>query len=153
MSNRTLILCKSVHHGNTSQVADAMAQVLDAEVIDPDETMFPTAGDYRLLGIGSGIYYGRFHATIRDWAKRLPAGAGEGHRIFIFSTSGLPFLSAAYHAPLRWTLQRKGFKVVDEFACRGHDTFTFLKLIGGINRHHPNETDLQHAREFASKLS
>jgi len=34
--NGPLILCRSVHHGNTGQVADALTAVLDADVADPE---------------------------------------------------------------------------------------------------------------------
>jgi len=34
---KTLIVCLSVHHGNTKKIADAMAAVLDAEVIGPGD--------------------------------------------------------------------------------------------------------------------
>lgn len=129
-----------------------MASVLHCEVIDPGEAMCPTAGGFGLLGIGSGIYYGRFHHAIRSWVRRLPTGIGAGHRVFIFSTSGLPLLSVCYHAPLRRSLQEKGFEVVGEFACRGHDTFAFLKFIGGLNRKHPDAADLKRAQDFACRL-
>lgn len=153
MEKKAIILCKSVHHQNTKQLADAMAQVLDAEVIDPDKAVFPTTGDYSVLGIGSGIYYARFHRTVREWVRKLPKDAGNGHRIFLFSTSGLPFLTALYHAPLRRKLQAKGFQVTAEFSCRGHDSFAFLRWIGGLNRTHPNAIDLERAREFARSQS
>lgn len=149
MDKKAIILCKSVHHQNTKQIADAMAAELHAEVIDPDETLCPTAGDYSLLGIGSGIYYARFHRAVREWVRRLPANAGNGHRIFPFSTSGLPFLTALYHAPLRRKLQAKGFQVTADFSCRGRDSFTFLRWMGGLNRKHPNAKDLDRARAFA----
>ncbi len=32
---KTLIICHSYHHGNTKKVADAMAAVLQAEVVNP----------------------------------------------------------------------------------------------------------------------
>ncbi|SMP42730.1 Flavodoxin [Neorhodopirellula lusitana] len=152
MKMKALILCKSPHHQNTRLVANAMADELQAEVIDPDEWMGGTVGDYQLLGLGSGIYYGRFHAAVRNWIARLPEGAGTGHRVFVFSTSGLPFLSKVYHAPLRACLRGKGFQIAGDFACRGHDTFAFLKWVGGLNRNHPNERDLERARAFASHL-
>jgi flavodoxin len=152
MSHHSLVLCKSVHHGSTQLVADRIAETLDAPVVDPDEAMLPTAGDLSLIGIGSGIYYGRFHKSIRDWLRRLPPDAGRGHRAFVFSTSGLPFLSTWYHRSLRRALERKGFQVVGEFSCRGHDTFGPLVLFGGLNRKHPDEDDLRGAERFADQL-
>ena len=150
---RALILCKSTHHGNTRLVADRIASVLDAAVIDPTDAMTNTLGDYHLIGIGSGIYYGRFHRSIRNWLNALPMGIGQGHHAFVFSTSGLPFLSRVYHRPVVNLLRRKGFEVIGEFACRGHDTFGPLRLFGGLNRKHPNEQDLAGAERFASEIT
>lgn len=70
----------------------------------------------------------------------------------MFSTSGLPFFLKAWHAPLKSLLGRKGFEVVGEFSCRGFDTWGPLWLTGGLNRNHPDEMDLERAREFARKL-
>ena len=152
MRHCALVLCKSVHHGNTRLVAERIAKTLGAVVVDPDEAMLPTAGDLGLIGVGSGIYYGCFHKSIRDWLRRLPPDAGRGHLAFVFSTSGLPFLSPVYHRWLRRSLEKKGFEVVGEFSCRGHDTFGPLWLIGGLNRQHPDDQDLRKAEQFADQL-
>jgi flavodoxin len=151
MTRPALLLCKSVHHGNTLLVAERIAAVLDAMVVDPDEAEVPVT-DSTLIGIGSGIYFARFHKSIRDWLKRLPENAGRGHQAFLFSTSGLPFLSALYHRPLRRALERKGFEVVGSFSCRGHDTFGPLWILGGLNRKHPSERDFRRAERFADHL-
>jgi flavodoxin len=148
----TLILCSSTHHGNTQQVAERIAGVLDAVIADPVQAMAPTIGDYQLIGIGSGVYYGRFHKSIRRWLRSLPLGIGGGRQAFVFSTSGLPFLSYWYHRSAVNALRNKGFDVIGEFSCRGHDSFGPLCLIGGINRVHPNERDLQRAEQFAKEL-
>ena len=121
-------------------------------VVDPEYAMLPSAGTLGLIGIGSGIYWGRFHRSIRIWLKNLPADAGVGHRAFVYSTSGLPFLSPMYHLPLRRALEKKGFEVVGEFSCRGYDTFGVLRLFGGLNRKHPDEDDLLRAERFTHQL-
>lgn len=148
---KTLIVLKSVHHQNTERVAAAMAEVLAADVRSPDEVDQAMLAAYDLVGVGSGIYYARFHAELRHWAKRVRA-ARPGQKAFIFTTSGLPFLYRLYHYPLRQRLTRAGFDVVDEFHCSGHDTFGPLWLLGGLHRHHPNANDLNDAAEFARRL-
>lgn len=147
-----MIVCKSVHHGCTRKVAQRLAEILDTSVSDPDDLIWTNLGDRCLIGIGSGIYYARFHKSIRDWVKRLPANSGHGQKAFLFSTAGLPFLSGLYHYPLRRTLRRKGFDVIAEFSCRGHDTFGPLWLLGGLNRKHPDLRDLKRAEVFAKEL-
>ena len=153
MTGRALIVCKSISHGNTRLVADRIAEALGAEVIDPDENACQLDAAVSLIGIGSGIYYARFHRSIRRWLKSLPKEAGRGRLAFVFSTSGLPFLSKLYHLPLVWKLKAKGFHVIAQFSCRGHDTFGPLCLIGGLNRKHPNDRDLGRAEVFGERLT
>jgi len=64
---------------------------------------------------------------------------------FIFSTAGIniPFIN---HRKLRSALRKKGFEIVGEFSCRGWDTNGWLEKIGGINKGHPNEKDLENAK-------
>lgn len=148
---KTLIVLKSVHHQNTERVATAMAEVLAADIRSPEEVDQATLAAYDLVGVGSGIYYARFHSELRRWAKRVRA-VRPGQKAFIFTTSGLPFLHRLYHYPLRQCLTRGGFEVVDEFHCSGHDTFGPLWLLGGLHRHHPNASDLNDAANFARRL-
>ena len=149
---KTLILCKSVHHGNTVQVAQAMAGVLGAEVVAPEAVPYTSLSDYRLLGFGSGVFYGRMHPALFDWLRGLPDAPEVSTPTFVFSTSGLPFLAKLWHAPLKKLLARKGGDVVGEFTCRGFDTWGPLWLTGGLNWTHPDERDLARAREFARRL-
>jgi flavodoxin len=53
---------------------------------------------------------------------------------------------------LKVALSGKGFDLVGSFTCRGLDTFGPLRLIGGINKGHPNDADLTRARAFAAGL-
>ena len=150
---RTLIICASVHHGNTARVARAMADVLGADVASPREVSSATLAGYDLLGCGSGVYYGRLHEDLTAWLRAQPDRAAPRRPAFVFSTSGLPWLSKAWHAPVKRLLQAKGFEVVAEFACRGFDTWGPLWFTGGLNRKHPDDRDLDRARRFAAGLA
>lgn len=151
-SASSLVLCKSVHHGNTARVADAVCSVLGCAFVDPDAVPAVSPAGCRLLGIGSGVYYGRMHPALFAWLRGLPEAPAGTTPAFIFSTSGLPFLADLCHRPLRRLLARKGFDVIAEFACRGFDTWGPLWLTGGLNRQHPDEHDLDRARAFAKKV-
>ena len=149
MSRRTAIVCESIHHGNTRRLAEAIAAVLEADLFTPETVPDATLAAYDLVGFGSGIYFGRHHRHLRrlvDSVPTLPRAA------FLFSTAGLPWLSAWYHCSLRRRLQRRGCRVLGEFCCAGWDTVGPLVLIGGLNRGRPNEGDLERAREFANFL-
>ena len=56
------------------------------------------------------------------------------------------------HLILREKLQSKGYVIVDEYNCAGHNTNSFLKLFGGLNKGRPNIEDLKYAEEFAQNL-
>jgi flavodoxin len=152
-SPRCLILLESPHHGNTAKVAKAMAGELGAEVAHPEAVPYTSLVDCQLLGLASGVYYGRMHEALFTWLHGLPDAPVPTKPAFIVSTSGLPFLAELWHAPLRRLLARKGFRVVGEFACRGFDTWGPLWLTGGLNRAHPDDRDLARAEEFARGIA
>ncbi len=145
---KTLIICESVHHGNTKKVADAMAGTLAATVVKPGEVDVGKLQEYDLIGFGSGIYMGRMHKNLVKLATEMP---GLKKKAFIFSTSGGAD-RASNHKPLRDILTGKGFEIVGEFTCKGHDTFGPFKLIGGLNKGKPDVKDLEDARQFAARL-
>ena len=150
---RPLVICTSVHHGNTAAVARCIAEELHADVVAPEEAPASSITGRGLVGFGSGVYYGGLHPSLVGWLRGLPDATEATIPAFVFSTSGLPFLARIWHAPLRRLLARKGFRVVGEFACRGFDTWGPLRLAGGLNRRHPDAHDLGRAREFARRIA
>ena len=145
---KTLIVCVSQHHGNTKQIADAMAAVLDAEVRHPADVNVEALAEYDLIGFGSGIAFGKHYQPLLKWVDALPA---LDKKAFVFSTRGAQ-RQGSHHRALKDKLEEKGLTVVGEFSCRGFDTYGLMKLIGGIARGRPNEQDLRNAEEFAKAL-
>ena len=93
-----------------------------------------------------------FHPKLTGWIRRINSPLA-GRAAFVFSTSGLPFLSRLWHWPTKSRLARRGFRVIGEFSCRGFDTVGPLWLMGGLHRGHPNARDLSRAAEFAAGLA
>jgi flavodoxin len=89
---KTLIVCVSVSHTNTKKVARAIAEVLGAPVVEPEDVDPSTMGEYDLVGFGSGIYLMSFHERLRRFVSRIPRVTNA--KAFVFSTSGSaePFL-------------------------------------------------------------
>lgn len=148
---KSLIVCVSTSHGNTRRVADRMAEVLDAEVVEPEAVDPGKLCEYDLVGFGSGIYYMTFDSRLQTLIRRVPHV--DGIRAFTFFTSGareIPLLD--YTKPVRKQLASKGFEVLDSFSCRGFDTVGPFGFIGGINRGRPNDHDLERAAAFAERL-
>lgn len=145
---KVLIICHSKHHGNTLKIAKVIAEVLQAEIVSPDQAPKDLAA-YDLIGFGSGIYFFKHHKKLFDFVKNVPRQAKK--KTFIFSTSGRGGLK--FHADLKKGLEDRGFAIVKEFACKGYDTWGPFKLVGGISKGRPNETDLKSARKFAKDLT
>jgi hypothetical protein len=78
--------------------------------------------------------------------------------VFVFSTSGT--FRERHHQPLKEKLAGKGCNVVSEFWCPGEysplgfnlDLKGSFAVIGGRNKGHPDEKDLETARIFAKGL-
>jgi flavodoxin len=130
-----------------------MADVLGAECASPHQYLYEKLASCKILGLGSGIYYGRVHDELRQWVRDMPDASSRNLSVFLFSTSGLPVFAKAWHWPLKSALMKKGYEVMAEFSCRGFDTWGPLWLTGGLNRKHPDEKDIKRAREFAAGLS
>jgi flavodoxin len=140
----TLIIYKSYHRMNTEKVAMAMAEAMNAtlkkvEDVDPDDF----AG-YDLIGIGSGIYAGRYHKDVFRLIEKIPRLEKD---IFIFSTARGP--QEKNDQPIRDLLISKGCRIVGEFRCPGQTGFLGFSF---TNRGHPDEQDLERARMFAREL-
>jgi flavodoxin len=149
---KALIIYISVHHGNTEKVAKAMANTLDATLLQVKQANASMLEQYDLIGFGSGIYFGKHHESLLDFVDKLPVLRNK--KAFIFSTSGLRKIRLVHNfdKPLKGKLQRKGFDIIGEFSCRGLDTYRATKLVGGINKGRPNAKDLKQAEDFARSL-
>jgi flavodoxin len=149
---KSLLIVYSYHHHNTEKIANVIADVLGARIEYPDKVIPEEIAEYGLIGIGSGIYYGKHHESLLSLADRLPQVSSG--KVFLFSTAGITGAQkiARDHSALREKLQSKGYTVVDEFGCKGFNTNSFLKYIGGMNRGRPNAEDLHQAEEFARNL-
>jgi flavodoxin len=152
---KAVIVCASVSHGNTGRIAEVMGSVLSAPVVEPEEVDPAELAAYDLVGLGSGIFSGRFHPRLRRFAAALPAVATEGPcgRAFVLTTSGLPEPRfRPFTRPMERLLERKGFAVTEGFSCRGYDTWLPFRLVGGIHRTRPDADDLAAAHAFAERL-
>ncbi|MBF6160777.1 flavodoxin family protein [Nocardia cyriacigeorgica] len=148
---KAIIVCASVSHGNTERVAEAMAEVLPARVVGPHQVDASELATYDLVGFGSGVRYLDLYPELRAFVASLPPR--QRAKAFVFATSGLPEPPfRRYLHRLTETLEQKGFDVVDTFTCRGFDTWLPLRIVGGIQKGHPDDDDLRAARTFAETL-
>ncbi len=149
---RTLLICVSVSHTNTKKVARAMAEILHASVMEPEDVDLTSLPEYDLVGFGSGIYFMAFHPRLRRLIRDLPPTTHQ--KAFVFSTSGSRELPQwGYTRRLQERLVAKGYEIVGSFSCRGFDTWFPLRIVGGINKGKPDDADLERARAFARTLA
>lgn len=157
MEKKTVIFLYSFHHGNTRKIANAIAPKINASIqdidkMDIDNINFSVLEECELIGFGSGIDSDKHYQLMLDFAEKLPNV--QDKKAFIFSTSGIYSKKKMLndHETLRNILQNKGFVIVGEFGCPGHNTNSFLKHLGGMNKGRPNEQDLKNAELFAKEL-
>jgi len=137
---------------NTEKVAKVFAQILDASIKSPQQTDPQELQQYDLVGFGAGIDSGKHYKPMLNLADKLLQV--DNKNAFIFSTAGLTGDKKRNkdHSCLREKLETKGYRIVDEFQCKGFNTNSFLKYLGGMNRGRPKAKDLKKAEEFALNL-
>lgn len=148
---RSMIVCKSIHKGNTKLIANTIARVIDCCVREPEEIDPKKLENHDLVGFASGIYLGDFHESIIDLINETEV---KNSYAFQISTSGLrplPFFNN-YEKKMRKRLMNSGYNYLGSFTCRGHDEYGPLEYIGGMYRNRPNEKDIRRARIFAKDM-
>jgi flavodoxin len=140
-----LIIYKSYHRMNTEKVAKAMAEAMNATLKKPDEVKPEELSGYDLIGIGSGIYAGRYHKSLFKLVNQIPRLEKD---VFVFSTAGGP--QEKFDQPMKELLVGKGARVIGEFRCPGQAGFLGFTW---ANKGHPDEQDLENARAFAKSLA
>ena len=138
---KTAIIYASVHHGNTKKIIDEIAKTNEVDLIDATQVTEKELSCYDLIGFASGVYYGKFHQTVLNFAL---ANLLANKNVFLICTCGG---SAAFQS-IEEVVKSKQGKVVGKFSCKGYDTFGPFKLIGGIAKGHPDDKDLADAVTF-----
>ena len=151
---KSIIFLYSYHHMNTQKIGNVIAEKINAAIFDIANTTEAIELDsYDLIGFGAGIDSGKHYPRMIEFVEKLPVV--QNKKAFIFSTSAIYTEKKmnSDHKYLRSILQKKGFVIIGEFSCKGHNTNSFLKYIGGMNKGRPNDEDLKNAEIFAEKLS
>lgn len=144
---KTVIIYCSNHHGNTKKLVDAIAGKHEVELIDAMEAQDADLSAYDMIGFASGIYFGKFHKSVLQFAEdHLP----EKKNVFLIYTSGAP--QGDFSKAMEEIVSAKHANVLGTYSCQGYDTFGPFKLVGGIAKGHPNNADVQDAVEFYEEL-
>ena len=144
---KAVIIYASTHHGNTRKVVEAIANECDVELVDATKVHEKDLREYDLIGFASGIFYSKFSAQVLNFANiNLPMNKD----VFFIATAGNPmkgnFNSISAIAKDKHANER------GRYQCKGFDTYGPFKLIGGIQKGHPDENELKEAVEFVKEI-
>lgn len=124
-----------------------MAASTGAQLCRIDELDKYNFDDYKVIGFGSGIAFGKHYEKFTKAVNGLDVSKKD---VFVFSTCGNGMKSQ--NNSLIKELKQHGANIIGNFSCRGYDTYGPFKLIGGLSKGHPNDSDVESAREFACSL-
>lgn len=144
---KTAVIYYSKHHGNTKKILDFLCKENEIHLIDATKVKKESLAEYDLIGFASGIYYSKFHKSVLKFAE---ANLPEEKSVFFLYTYGVK--KEGYTKAIREAVSQKSAHVLGEFGCLGFNTFGPFKLIGGIAKGHPNETECEQAKQFFEKL-
>ena len=141
---KTAIVFYSQHHKNTRKLVDAIKERdPDVKLIDVSVTKVAELDGYDRIGIASGIYYSKFAKPLMEYlATHLP----EGKKVFALYTCGQ--MRASYTKDIKALVEEKKGTYLGEYGCFGFDTFGPFKLVGGLQKGHPTEEEIQGAVAF-----
>ncbi|MGI6316868.1 MAG: flavodoxin family protein [Christensenellales bacterium] len=143
----TAILYVSLHHGNTRKLAEAISEECGIRVIDGMKEKDLDLEDFDRIGFAAGIAFGKFYPQmLRIMEEKLP----EGKEVFFLYTYGAKM--PGYSRAARKIAEGKNARILGEYGCRGYDTYGPFKLIGGVAKGRPNETDIEKAVAFYRSL-
>lgn len=141
---KTAIIYVSVHHKNTEKLVKAISAAYpDVTLLDAKSLILKDLQSYDLIGVASGIFYGKMHKSV---LKFLDNNLPERKKTFIMYTSGSH--KETYGSDAEKIIRLKNSTVVGKYSCRGFDTFGPFKLIGGIQKEHPDQSDIDGAVNF-----
>ena len=145
---KSILIYSSTHHENTKKLVGAIAKENEIELVNAEEIREKDLSGYDLIGFASGIFYSKFAESVLSFARaNLPANKD----VFFIATAGNPrdanFNSIAKIAGEK-TCRERG-----RYQCHGFDTYGPFKLVGGIQKGHPDEKEIRDAVEFYKELA
>jgi flavodoxin len=159
MTGNTELIAKSMYEALTDQ----QVTLKRIEDIDPS-----TLNSYNLLLIGSGIYAGRFHKSVKKILKEASGLPPKGVLFYTHATQD-PETYQPFPRDIRKILEASSCKICGEFECLGEQKVAEEELVQrlqklspeerkkveesiAILKNHPNKQDLNNAKEFVKSL-
>ena len=139
---KSLIVYGSHHHGNTEKLVNFLAEKNDITLVNAENESDVDFDDYDLIGFASGIDFGKFYPQVTDLAEKLPSGK------YVYSLYTCGMDSEKYGKQIAEIAEKRDCVFLGKFGCKGYDTYGPWKIIGGINKSHPSQKELDEACDF-----
>ncbi len=144
---RSVIIYASTHHGNTKKVVETIAQNCGVELVDATKVHEKDLSEYDLIGFASGIFFSKFAEPVLKFAREnLP----ENKDVFFIATAGNPI--QLNFKSISDIAEEKKCNERGRYQCKGYDTYGPFKLVGGIQKGHPNDEELKAAVDFYKSI-
>ena len=144
---KTAIIYTSRHHGNTRKLVEAIADKYDIIQIDATKQQQADLSEFDLIGFASGIDFGKFYEPVEQFLiNNLPMGK----RVFFLYTCAK--INKRFIETIREKAKNKNAVIAGEYGCKGFNTYGPWRLIGGMNKDHPNEIEINEAVRFYESL-
>lgn len=143
---KSMIVYASRHHGNTGKIVKHLADRYGITLVNAEETDRIDYSEYDLIGFASGIDFGKFYDPVTELAEQLPAEK----RIYALYTCAQD--REKYGGQIEEIAGRMGCRYMGKLGCKGYNTYGPWKLIGGMNKGHPNADDLERVCLFYEKM-
>ena len=144
---KTAIIYLSSHHGNTYKLVSAIAEKHDVDLINAENEQNPDLSEYELIGFAAGISYGKFYKGV---CEVLRSSLPNDKKVFFIYTCGNN--SRDFSISLQETAKSKNCTVLGSYGCKGFDTYGPFKLVGGINKNHPDADEIKGAVDFFENI-
>ena len=144
---KTVIIYASTHHGSTFKLVEAIADKYDITLIDATTQSEADLSEFDLIGFASGIDFGKFYDSVEQFlTNNLP----ENKQVFFLYTCAKT--SNSFTSSVKEKALMKGAEVLGEYGCKGYNTYGPWKLIGGMNKNHPDSDEINGAVQFFEML-
>ena len=145
--SRTVIIYASKHHGNTYKLVKAISEKYDIDQFDAENLHSMDLSPYDLIGFASGIDFGKFYPSVEQFLKdNLP----ENKKVFFLYTCAKK--NPKFTENIKREALKRGAVIMGEYGCRGYNTYGPWKVIGGMNKNHPSQQELEEAIHFYEVL-
>ena len=142
--SKTAICFYSEHHGNTKKLLDALcAAHSDIALIDVTDRHEVDLSMYDIIGFASGIYFGKFAEPLLNFARvNLP----PQKEVFYIASCGSK--RNGYFKAISDVAKNKQCIEKGEYLSLGFDTYGPFKMVGGIAKGHPDDSEIQGVIDF-----